>query len=155
MLGATMLGTTMLGATMLGTTMLGATMLGTTMLGATMLAATMLGAGYLKLAYRDTDPNLLLNYQIHNHNTRSRNQMSNLRVNRYRKKYCVVASACHDVHSGNSLPRCCRVGANDKIFYFLLFSTAFCCSTILQLVLFCLFLSHCHAQAQACHSSQI
>ena len=68
----------------------------------------------------------------------------------------VVASACHDVHSGISLPRYYRVSVEGKIFYLLLlFSPALCCSNILQLVLFSLFLSHCPAQAQACHSSQI
>ena len=37
----------------------------------------------------DIESNLLVNNQIHNHNTRTNNQMSILRVNRSKTKYCV------------------------------------------------------------------
>ena len=57
-------------------------------------------------------------------------------------RHIVVASACHDIHSGISLPWYCRVRANVKIFYLLLlllllllFSPALCCSSILLLQL--------------------
>ena len=41
--------------------------------------------------------------------------------------HCVMASACHDVHSGISLPRYYDASTSSKIFYLLLlFSPAFC-----------------------------
>ena len=51
----------------------------------------------------------------------------------------VVASACHDAHSGISLPRYCRVGANGKIFYLLLFFHLHCvavpfCNSVIFIV---------------------
>ena len=61
----------------------------------------------------ETKSSLLINYQIHSHNTRANNQMSILRVNRSKTKHCVL-------HNGmitpNSLPDIFKVNVSFSMF---------------------------------------
>ena len=62
---------------------------------------------------KEIESSLLINNQIHSHNTRSNNQMSILRVNRSKTKY-------HVLHNGmitwNSLPDIVKVNVSFSMF---------------------------------------
>ena len=61
----------------------------------------------------EIESSLLINNQIHSHNTRTNNQMSILRVNRSETKHCVL-------HNGmitlNSLPDIFKVNVSFSVF---------------------------------------
>ena len=61
----------------------------------------------------EIESSLLVNDQIHSHNTRSNNHMSILRVNRSKTKYCVLQNG---MITWNSLPVVFKVNVSFSMF---------------------------------------